>query len=153
MKGNLRHERVKTTTANNSRWEKNSFWPISISVLVIRQNLWYLLQKFTWVNSSIAFSIPIAWREQLNHTTGCYFCLTSTKVFNGRNKNNLIYANAPSVTFWATFRWSTSTQLYRITTWKPLKPTSSCSIECESRYLWTRVPGKNLICSGMTVTI
>ena len=48
---------------------------------------------------SMSFGIPMAQREPSNHATDYYFYLTNTKIFNGKNKNNLIYANVPSVTF------------------------------------------------------
>ena len=36
------------------------------------------------------------WREQRDHTTDCYFCITSVKGFNGKNKKSITYPNLPS---------------------------------------------------------
>ena len=36
------------------------------------------------------------WREQRDHTTDCYFCMTSVKGFNGKNKKSITYPNLPS---------------------------------------------------------
>ena len=36
------------------------------------------------------------WREQRDHTTDCYFCMTLVKGFNGKNKKSITYPNLPS---------------------------------------------------------
>ena len=53
-----------------------------------RLNKWFAGRKPT-----SSFAVPMVWREQKDHATDCYFCLTDTKVF--RHKTSLPSAIRP----------------------------------------------------------
>ena len=42
------------------------------------------------------FVIPMVWREQADHTTNCYFCLTDIKGFSRKNKSKIKYPDCRS---------------------------------------------------------
>ncbi len=42
------------------------------------------------------FVTPMAWREQSNHSSDCYFCATNVEGFNKRNAKHIKYPNLPS---------------------------------------------------------
>ena len=48
---------------------------IACSVCVNNLNTWFRGKH----QSRIKFAIPMIWREQRDHSTDCYFCLTSIK--------------------------------------------------------------------------
>ena len=39
----------------------------------------------------LAFDIPMVWREQKDHSTGCYFCLVKISGFNKKNQSKIEY--------------------------------------------------------------
>ena len=43
------------------------------------------------------FCVPMIWRQQEDHATDCYFCLTKFSGFSGRSRNKIKYANIKSV--------------------------------------------------------
>lgn len=45
---------------------------------------------------AILFAVPMIWREQSNHHSDCYFCMTNIKGFSGKNKSKIEYPVCPS---------------------------------------------------------
>ena len=61
----------------------------------------YAIRLGGWINRNrmaMPFAIPMAWREPLNHSSDCYFCLTPPVAsgMNGKNKHRFGYPNIPS---------------------------------------------------------
>ena len=52
---------------------------------------WFLGKKV-----DMGFAVPMIWREQKDHITDCYFCLTKTKGYNQRNRKKILYPNLSS---------------------------------------------------------
>src|SRR6218665_4012448 len=42
------------------------------------------------------FAVPMVWREQRDHVTDCYFCLTNVSGFSSKNKKAIEYPNLSS---------------------------------------------------------
>eukprot|EP00731_Ephydatia_muelleri_P006654 Em0003g902a len=42
------------------------------------------------------FAVPMIWREQKDHVTDCYFCLTNVSGFSAKNKKSIEYPILPS---------------------------------------------------------
>ena len=45
---------------------------------------------------TMPFAVPMIWREQKDHVTDCYFCLTNVSGFSAKNKKSIEYPNLPS---------------------------------------------------------
>lgn len=51
-----------------------------------------------WLNGnrpSMPFAVPMIWREQKDHVTDCYFCLTRVSGYSKKNKKAITYPNLP----------------------------------------------------------
>ena len=51
---------------------------------------------FSGKKVDMGFAVPMIWREQRDHITDWYFCLTKTKSYNQRNRKKILYPNLPS---------------------------------------------------------
>ena len=52
-----------------------------------------------WVNGSrpsMPFAVPMVWREQKDHYTDCYFCLTKISGVSFKHRKSIQYPNLPS---------------------------------------------------------
>ena len=45
---------------------------------------------------SMPFAVPIVWREDKDHVTDCYFCMTNLQGINRKNKHFVQYPDVPS---------------------------------------------------------
>ena len=51
---------------------------------------------FIDTHKSMPFSVPMIWREQKDHLTDCYFCLTKVDGHNSKYKHIIVYPSIPS---------------------------------------------------------
>ena len=58
---------------------------------VEKLRLWYKGEA-----KCMPFGVPMIWREQTNHVSDCYFCMTNVHGFSTKNKQNIQYPNLPS---------------------------------------------------------
>ena len=56
-----------------------------------RLNKWFAGGKPT-----LSFAVPMVWREQKDHVTDCYFCLTDTQGFRHKTRKKILYPSLPS---------------------------------------------------------
>ena len=47
-------------------------------------------------NEEIKFYMTVVWREQKNHLTNCYFCMTKISGFSKKTRSQIKYPNCPS---------------------------------------------------------
>ena len=55
-----------------------------------------LLRWLAGKKKKMPYGIPMVWREQADHTTDCYFCLTDIKGFSRKNKSKIKYPDCRS---------------------------------------------------------
>ena len=56
-------------------------------------------QLLRWLGGKkkkMPFGVPMIWREQADHFTDCYFCLTNIKEFSQKNKSKIKYPDCRS---------------------------------------------------------
>ena len=46
--------------------------------------------------SGVPFAVPMVWREQKDHSSDCYFCLTNTKGYSVKTRFKIKYPDVPS---------------------------------------------------------
>jgi hypothetical protein len=56
----------------------------------------YLVCWLTGTYQSLPFAVLLVWREQKDHLTDCYRCLTKIAGHNSKSKHTIIYPNIPS---------------------------------------------------------
>ena len=56
----------------------------------------YLRAWLKGSRNSMPFAVPMVWREQKDHTTDCYFCLTKTSGMSKKSKYTIKYPSLPS---------------------------------------------------------
>ena len=56
----------------------------------------YLRGWLIGTHQSMRFAVPMVRREQKDHLTDCYFCLTKICGHNSKSKHTLVYPNIPS---------------------------------------------------------
>ena len=54
------------------------------------------LNKWFAKNVSLGFAVPMVWRDQKDHTTDCYFCITKIEGYNQKTKKSIVYPELPS---------------------------------------------------------
>ena len=47
-------------------------------------------------HKGLPFGSPMTWREPMDHTTDCYFCLVNTKGIDMKNRHKISYSSIPS---------------------------------------------------------
>lgn len=55
-----------------------------------------LLRWAAGKQKKMPFAVPMIWREQTDHVTDCYFCLTNIKGFSRKTKSKIVYPNCQS---------------------------------------------------------
>ena len=55
-----------------------------------------LLRLLAGKKKKMPFVVPMIWREQVDHSTDYYFCLTNIKKFSRKNKSKIKYPNCRS---------------------------------------------------------
>ena len=66
--------------------DQNKKWAPHICCYRCRTSLLFWLDG-KW--KQMPFSVPTVWREQSDHVTGCYFCMTNMKGFSRKNKSKI----------------------------------------------------------------
>ena len=52
-----------------------------------------------WMNGKrkqMPFGVPMIWREQVDHYSDCYFCMTQLTAFSRKNKSKIVYPDCRS---------------------------------------------------------
>lgn len=73
--------------------DEDKSWAPKICCNTCARNLRNWLQGS---RSSMPFAVPMIWREQKDHITDCYFCLTNVKGFSSKSKHKINYPNLDS---------------------------------------------------------
>ena len=55
-----------------------------------RSNQW-----FTGGKPTLSFVVPMVWKEQKDHVTNCYFCLTDLQRFRLKTRKKILYPSLP----------------------------------------------------------
>ena len=66
--------------------DQDKKWAPHICCNRCKTSLWF------WKNAQpkqMPFGIPMVWREQSNHITHCYFCMTNIRRFSRKNKSKI----------------------------------------------------------------
>ena len=56
----------------------------------------HLRQWYSGKSKCMPFGVPMIWREQTDHISDCYFCMTNVQGFSKKNKKKIEYPNLPS---------------------------------------------------------
>ena len=68
--------------------DQDKTWAPHISCNACRTSLLLWLSR---KRKKMPFAVPMVWREQSNHCTDCYFCMTKIGGFSRKNKSKIVY--------------------------------------------------------------
>lgn len=79
----------------DSKVDVGKTWAPSFICLTCKVNLRGWLRKAK-TNNHMPFGIPVIWREQTDHTTDCYFCMSNITGFAYKTRSSVNYPNITS---------------------------------------------------------